>query len=91
MKTLKYMFVLAFAALVTSCSLEEDRVSVTDPDNYFRNYTECQSILNGCYMPMNTACNATFFIVTEGVSDLVFLSGSNMMDAYLQLLTKTGR
>lgn len=91
MKTLKYMFVLAFAALLTSCSLEEDRVSVTDPDNYFRNFTECQSILNGCYMPMNTACNATFFIVTEGVSDLVFLSGSNMMDAYLDFSPATPR
>lgn len=91
MKTLKYIFVTVFAVIMTSCSLEEDRVSVTDPDNYFRNYAECQSVVNGCYMPMNTLYNATCFVVTECVSDLMYLAGSNMQDAYLDFSPATPR
>lgn len=91
MKTIKYICMLAFAAFVASCSLEEERISVTDPDVYFRTLTECQSVLNGCYMPMNTICNATFFVVTEGQSDLVYLGGSNIPDAYLDFSPATPR
>lgn len=91
MKTIKYLFATAVALLMISCSLEEDRVSVTDPENYFRNYAECQSVVNGCYMPMNTMCNATFFIVTECVSDLMYLGGSNVQDAYLDFSPATPR
>ena len=91
MKTIKYICMLAFAAFVASCSLEEERISVTDPDVYFRTLTECQSVLNGCYMPMNTICNATFFVVTEGQSDLVYLGGSNISDAYLDFSPATPR
>ena len=66
-------------------------MSVTDPENYFRNYTECQSVLNGCYMPLNSLCNANLFVVTEGQSDLVYLGGSNMNDAYLDFSPATPR
>lgn len=76
---------------MASCSLKEDRVSVTDPENYFRNFAECQSVVNGCYMPMNTMCNATFFVVTECISDLMYLGGSNMQDAYLDFSPATPR
>ena len=91
MKIYKYLLVTAFAILMTSCSLKEDRVSVTDPEDYFRNYSECQSVLNGCYMPLNSMYNATFFVVTEGVSDLMYLEGSNMSDAYLDFSPSTPR
>lgn len=91
MKTLKSIFILVFVSFVTSCTLEEDRISVTDPENYFRNYAECQSVVNGCYMPMNTLHNATFFVVTECVSDLMYLSGSNINDAYLDFSPATPR
>ena len=91
MKTYKYLLVLAFVALLSSCSLKEDRVSVTDPENYFRNYAECQSVLNGCYMPINAMYNATFFVVTECISDLMYLGGSNTQDAYLDFSPATPR
>lgn len=91
MKTYKYLLVLTFVALLNSCSLKEDRVSVTDPENYFRNYAECQSVLNGCYMPINSMYNATFFVVTECISDLMYLGGSNTQDAYLDFSPATPR
>lgn len=91
MKTIKYLLLPAFAVLMASCSLKEDRVSVTDPDNFFRNYAECQSVLNGCYMPINGMYNATMFVVTDGISDLMYLSGSNMQDAYLDFSPATPR
>lgn len=91
MKTLKYICMLACAAFITSCSLEEESISVTNPDDYFRTYSECQSVLNGCYMPMNDFSNANFFVVTEGQSDLVYLGGSNMQDAYLDFSPATPR
>ena len=89
MKTLKYICMLACAAFITSCSLKEESISVTNPDDYFRTYSECQSVLNGCYMPMNDFSNANFFVVTEGQSDLVYLGGSNMQDAYLEISGNT--
>lgn len=91
MKTLKYILVTAFVTLMTSCSLKEDRVSVTDPENFFRNYSECQSVINGCYMPLNSIHNATYFIVTECVTDLMYLGGSNTQDAYLDFSPATPR
>ena len=91
MKTYKYLLLLALAALMTSCSLKEDRVSVTDPEDYFRNYSECQSVLNGCYMPINTMYNATFFVATECISDLMYLGGSNITDAALDFSPATPR
>ena len=91
MKTFKYMLMLIVAAVMTSCSLQEDRVSVTDPEDYFRNFTECQSVLNGCYMPINTIHNCTYFVVTECVSDLMYLGGSNTQDAYLDFSPATPR
>ena len=40
---------LAFLALAgVSCSLEEDTSSVSTPDNFFRKYSECQSVVNSC-------------------------------------------
>ena len=91
MKTYKYLFAIAFAALIASCSLKEDRVSVTDPENYFRNFAECQSVLNGCYMPINSMFNSTYFVVTECISDLMYLGGSNTQDAYLDFSPATPR
>ena len=91
MKTLRNLFIIAIAAFMSSCSLKEDRVSVTDPENFFRNYSECQSVLNGCYMPMNTMFNSTYFVVTECVSDLMYLGGSNTQDAYLDFSPATPR
>lgn len=91
MKTLRYLFIIALAAFMSSCSLKEDRVSVTDPENFFRNFNECQSVINGCYMPLNTMFNATFFVVTECVSDLMYLGGSNTQDAYLDFSPATPR
>ena len=64
---------------------------MTDPENYFRNYAECQSVLNGCYMPINSMYNATFFVVTECISDLMYLGGSNTQDAYLDFSPATPR
>ena len=66
-------------------------MSVTDPENYFRNYSECQSVLNGCYMPINNMYNATFFVATECISDLMYLGGSNTNDAYLDFSPATPR
>ena len=91
MRTIKYLLVCALAVLTASCSLKEDRVSVTDPENYFRNFSECQSVANGCYMPINYMYNATLFVVTDGVSDLMYLGGSNMQDAYLDFSPATPR
>lgn len=91
MKTFKYIAFAVLAVFMTSCSLKEDTVSVTDPENYFRNFAECQSVVNGCYMPMNTMFNANFFVVTECISDLMYLSGSNMQDAYLDISPATPR
>lgn len=88
MKTIKYIL-FTFTVFMTSCSLKENRVSVTDPENYFRTFTECQSVVNGCYMPMNDMYNATLFMATESISDLMY--GGGVEDSYLDFSPATPR
>ena len=49
MKLMKKFYTMAAVAVLamigTSCSLEEDTSSISTPDNFFRNYTECQSVV----------------------------------------------
>ena len=91
MKTLRYIFIFMAAVTLAACSLEEDRTSVSDPDNYFRNFVESQSVVNSCYMPMRTMYNGTFFLAVECVSDLMYCSGSGQRDAQLEITPATPR
>lgn len=67
-----------------SCSLDEDTSAVSTPEKFFRNYSECQSVVNGCYMPIRSIYNYTYMIATECVSDLAYCP-SGTLDASLDI------
>lgn len=76
--------VLSFSALVSSCSLKEDTSSISTPGNYFRRYSECQSVVNSCYIPIKSIYTYAFFLATECCSDVMFCA-SGTFDAQLDI------
>lgn len=67
-----------------SCSLEEDMSSVSTPDNFFRKYSECQSVVNSCYIPIKSIYNYTYMLATECASDVIWCA-SGTYDAQLDI------
>lgn len=76
--------VAAGAAIVTSCSLEEDMKSNYAPDNFYRDAAECEAGLNGCYIPQRSIFNGTYMLVTEAPSDIMYIN-SGTYDAILDI------
>lgn len=77
----------AFAALLLSlisCSLEEDTSSLSTQSDFFRTYSECQSVVNGCYIPIKSIYTYQFMVATECVTDILFDTGS-VADARLEI------
>ncbi|MBQ1649001.1 MAG: RagB/SusD family nutrient uptake outer membrane protein, partial [Bacteroidales bacterium] len=72
---MKKLFCILSAALcIAGCSLKEDTSSLSTPGNYFRSYKECQSVVNGCYIPIKSIYVQTFFTVTECQSDICYIN-----------------
>ena len=69
---------------VVSCSLNEDTSSISTPDNFFRNYSECQSVVNGCYIPLKSIYTYQYFLAVECVSDIMYCP-SGTLDAQLDI------
>ena len=82
MKKLYKVLILALAAV--SCSLEENTDALSTPDNFFRKYSECQSVVNGCYTPIKSIYTAPFFMATECASDIMWIA-SGTLDAQLDI------
>ncbi|MBO5311920.1 MAG: RagB/SusD family nutrient uptake outer membrane protein [Bacteroidales bacterium] len=67
-----------------SCSLKEDTSSISTPDNFFRNYAECQSVVNSCYIPLKSIYTYQYFLAVECVSDIMYCP-SGTLDAQLDI------
>lgn len=76
--------VSALLLVTPSCSLEEDTSSLSTPENFFRKVSECQSVLNGCYIPLKNIYTYTYMIATEGVTDILYIA-SGTQDAQLDI------
>ena len=91
MKTRNIIIALAFASvLFQACSLQEDLSPISTPDNYFRSKAECESVVNGCYIPMKSFYNYTFLIATECCTDVAYCA-SGTLDARLDISPATPR
>lgn len=91
---IKHIF-YTIAALVTamsfqSCTLDEDTSGLSSPDDFFRKYSECQSVVNGCYIPIKSIYTYTYMLATECVSDLAYCP-SGTLDAQLDISPATPR
>ena len=76
---------IAAAALFQACSLQEDLSPISTPDNYFRSKAECESVVNGCYIPMKNFYNYTYMLATECCTDLAYCA-SGTLDARLDIM-----
>jgi len=76
--------VLPAALLLCSCALKEDKSSISTPDNYFRSFAECQSVVNGCYIPLKSIYTYPYFLATECCTDIMYCA-SGTFDAQLDI------
>ena len=84
---LKNILIAAMMILVLpfqSCTLEEDTQGLSTPHDFFRKYSECQSVVNSCYIPLKSIYTYTFMIATECVSDVLYIT-SGTLDARLDI------
>ena len=81
---------LAAAAIFQACSLKEDLSPISTPDNYFRSRAECESVVNGCYIPMKSFYNYSYMLATECCTDLAYCA-SGTLDARLDISPATPR
>ena len=52
---LKHIFYTAAAMAMLSfqaCTLDEDTSGISNPDDFFRKFSECQSVVNVSYTPI---------------------------------------
>lgn len=85
-----FVIVAALGTLFQACSLEEDTSSLSTPDNYFRKAAECQSVVNGCYMPIKSIYTFMYMLATECVTDIAYCA-SGTLDARLDISPATPR
>ena len=74
------MAMLSFQA----CTLDEDTSGISNPDDFFRKFSECQSVVNGCYIPIKSIYTYTYMIATECVTDIAYCP-SGTLDASLDI------
>lgn len=84
MKYIFYAFLPVLLLGAPSCSLDEDISRISTPENFFRKVSECQSVVNSCYIPLKSIYTYTYMIATEGVTDIMYIA-SGTQDAQLDI------
>ena len=80
MKRAIYILLLACAAF--SCKmLDENNTSYPTADDYYTSAERLRTGVNGLYDPCRTIYGATFFLMTECATDVIFLSSDSRPDA----------
>ena len=72
----KVYYIVSFVGLLAfhGCSLKEDTSSLSVPGNFFRSFSECQSVVNSCYIPAKSIYSQTYYTVTECQSDIAYIN-----------------
>ena len=83
-KNILYATLFSASLLFQSCSLDEDTSGISSPDNFFRKYSECQSVVNSCYIPIKSIYTYTYMLATECVTDIAYCP-SGTRDASLDI------
>jgi hypothetical protein len=81
----QWIALLSAIAFLPACSdLIERPTSFENSDTYYQTPAQCISGLNGCYIPIRSIYTYTYVIVTEGVTDLMYIK-SGTLDAQLDI------
>ena len=62
------------ALLFSACDLDEHPTSFVGPKEYYKTRAQCLAGLNACYIPINSIYDYCFLIMTEGVTDLMYIA-----------------
>ena len=88
----KILFALLAGSLLCSCSLDEEILSSSTNDSYYKTVAQCITGLNGCYTNIrNIYNNKEYFVVCEGQSDLLYINRSDQPNAVLMVTPSTPR
>lgn len=83
MEAIKKIFLLiGLVTLISSC-LNEDTSSIVSPNDYFRSVEQCQTAVNGAYIPLKSIYSYRYMIAVEAITDLASANGSAQVDARL--------
>lgn len=72
---IKYLLIatLSLATFsLSSCTMEEDTSGMSSPDNFFRKFSECQSVVNSCYIPIKNIYTYQYMLATECCTDIAY-------------------
>jgi len=70
--------------LFSNCSLDESASSFESPETFYQTEAQCVAGLNSCYIPLRSIYTYTYMIVTEGITDLMYIA-SGTVDAQLDI------
>lgn len=83
-----YSRLLAAAIILlaaASCSLKETPEGSVGPDDFFKTEAQCIAALNGCYTPLKSCYNNSYFFATEAVTDLFRQGSATNVNATLNI------
>ena len=84
---LKYLFTtiaVAVSTVFSSCSLEEEVESFTQPETFYQTQSQCVAALNSCYIPLKSIYTYQMMLATESTTDLAW-AASGTQDAQLDI------
>lgn len=83
---MKNIFLTVVLALTVfgACSLKEDTLPFVNQDTYYRTELQCQTVVNGCYIPIQSIYTSDFALLTECTTDLMYNDNSTV-DARLEV------
>ena len=89
----KTIFIIFSAIALVGCTLEEQLYD-SAPQTYYQTVPQCQTGLNGCYIPLKSLySNGDYFEVCEVAADLIYHNSDSYVDArcyYTQSLPRFG-
>ena len=91
---MKKILVILSAIALVGCTLEEQVLSDSQPSTYYKTVPQCQTGLNGCYIPLKSLYgNGDYFEVCEVAADLIYHNSDSYYDGmchYTQSIPRFG-
>ena len=91
---MKKILAILIAFTLVGCTLEEQVLGDSQPSTYYKTVPQCQTGLNGCYIPLKSLYgNGDYFEVCEVAADLIYHNSDSYYDGmchYTQSIPRFG-
>lgn len=84
----KYIFISIIALLgvvTSSCSLQENPEYFVNPEQYYKNFSQCRVAVNGVYKRLNSLYVFRMYTFTEAHTDIAYEPAPTVTEARLEL------